>query len=94
MDRLVAATTSERWKAAVGLAAYGGLRLGEVRGLRWADVDLAENTITVCHSLLPDGIAKNPKSELGFERYPFSPRSGGCSSDGGSSRRTRARRTT
>ena len=31
---------ADRWKAAVGLAGYAGLRLGEVRGLQWVDVEL------------------------------------------------------
>src|SRR5262249_14374081 len=38
MTRLVNAGTSERWRAALGLAGYAGLRLGEIRGLRWSDI--------------------------------------------------------
>ena len=46
---------SERWKATFGLAADGGLRLGEIRGLQWSSIDLDAGTITVSRSLLPDG---------------------------------------
>jgi hypothetical protein len=49
---------SERWTAAFRLAAFAGLRLGEIRGVRWQDVDLEAGTITVGRSLLPDGTAK------------------------------------
>ena len=34
LARLVASGTSERWRAAFGLAAFAGLRPGELRGLR------------------------------------------------------------
>ena len=62
---LVAAVASERWKAAVGLAGYAGLRLGEIRGLRWRDVDLDANEVSVRGSLLPDGTPKATKTEAG-----------------------------
>lgn len=65
LRRLIAATPTERWKAGLALAGLGGLRIGEVRGLTWADVDLAGETITVERSLLPDGTAKPPKTEAG-----------------------------
>ena len=48
-----------------GLAGYGALRLGEVRGLQWRDVSFEENTISVSRSLLPDGVVKGTKSEAG-----------------------------
>jgi integrase len=53
MTKLVAAGGSERWRAALGLAGYGALRLGEVRGLQWGDVSFEEDTISVSRSLLP-----------------------------------------
>ena len=58
LDRLVAAGTTERWRAALGLAGYAGLRLGEIRALTWGDVDLDAGTITVRRSMLPDGTPK------------------------------------
>jgi integrase len=71
--KLVKAGTSKRWKAALALAGYAGLRLGELRGLTWADVDLQAGTITVRRSLLPDGTAKAPKTEAGGRTVPILP---------------------
>lgn len=42
---------SSRARLAFALAAFAGLRAGEVRGLRWSDVDLKGNTLTVRHSI-------------------------------------------
>ena len=39
------------WRAYFSLALYCGLRPGELTGLRWTDVDLAEGLIRVRHSL-------------------------------------------
>jgi integrase len=38
-------------RLAFALAAFAGLRSGEVRGLRWSDVDLKGNTLTVRRAL-------------------------------------------
>ena len=73
MSKLIAAASTERWKAGLALAGLGGLRLGEVRGLRWGDIDLAGNTISVRRSLLPDGTAKPPKTEAGERMVPLFP---------------------
>ena len=53
IDTLTRAAVSARWQAAIGLAGYAGLRLGEVRGLTWADVDLHHNTVTVRRQRVP-----------------------------------------
>lgn len=71
--RLVASSPSKRWKAAVGLGGYAGLRLGEIRALRWADVDRKGGTITVTRSMLPDGTPKAPKTEAGARTVPMLP---------------------
>jgi integrase len=71
--RLVGAGTSERWRAALGLAAFAGLRLGEIRGLTWADLDLEAGALSVRRSLLPDGTAKAPKTEAGKRAVPIVP---------------------
>jgi integrase len=73
MDKLVSAASTERWKAAIGLAGYAGLRLGEIRGLSWGDIDLEGNTISVSRSLLPDGTPKPPKTEAGIRTVPLLP---------------------
>ena len=73
MTKLVGAARSERWRAALGLAGYGALRLGEVRGLQWRDVSFEENTISVSRSLLPDGEAKGTKSDAGTRTVALFP---------------------
>jgi integrase len=73
MQRLVAAGTSERWRAALALAGYAGLRLGEVRALTWGDVDLKAGTLAVRRSMLPDGTAKAPKTGAGTRTVPLLP---------------------
>ena len=47
----IAAAVGPRWEALVFTAAYGGLRWGELAGLRRRDVDLAANTVSVSHKL-------------------------------------------
>jgi integrase len=73
LARLVAAGSSKRWRAALGLAAYAGLRLGEIRALTWADVDRKAGTVTVRRSLLPDGREKAPKTTAGTRTVPMLP---------------------
>ena len=79
MSKLIAAASTERWKAGLALAGLGGLRLGEVRGLQWGDIDLAGNTISVRRSLLPDGTAKATKTEAASARSRSSPSCAACS---------------
>lgn len=45
--RLLAAAASDRFEALFVLALTAGLRRGELLGLRWGDVDLAGETLTV-----------------------------------------------
>jgi integrase len=73
MGKLVASGSSERWKAAIALAGYGGLRVGEVRGLRWGDVDFEASAIHVRRSMLRDGKAKAPKTAAGIRTVPMLP---------------------
>lgn len=73
IGRLAQAGGSERWRAAIALAGYAGLRLGEIRGLRWQDIDLEAETITVARSLLPDGTPKATKTEAGARTIPLLP---------------------
>jgi integrase len=54
-----------------GIAFYAGLRRGEIRALRWSDIDLAANVIAV--ERLWDDVegAIDPKSEKGRRRVPI-----------------------
>ena len=73
LAELVAAGQSERWRVALGLAAYAGLRLGEIRALTWADVDRKAGTLSVRRSMLPDGTPKAPKTAAGIRTVPILP---------------------
>jgi integrase len=61
----ILAASSPVWRLAFALAAYAGLRAGEVRALRWEDVDLVAKVLVVrlSHS---KGETSTPKS--GHER--------------------------
>ncbi|MEI6874486.1 MAG: site-specific integrase [Spirochaetota bacterium] len=51
-----------RVKAAVLLAALAGLRRGEVRGLRWGDIDREEGCLHIVHNYINEEGAKGCKS--------------------------------
>jgi len=73
IEKLVAAGGSTRWRAALALAAYAGLRIGEVRALRWADIDLDAGVIHIRRSMLRDGTPKTPKTDAGARSIPLLP---------------------
>jgi integrase len=73
LARLVSAGGSERWRAALGLAAFAGLRLGELRALRWQDVNLDAGTVTVARSMLRDGTVGPTKTAAGVRVLPLLP---------------------
>jgi len=57
----ILAKAAPQARLAFALAAFSGLRAGEVRGLRWSDLDLKGNTLTVRRALTR-GEATTPKS--------------------------------
>jgi hypothetical protein len=64
--------------AALGLAALAGLRSGEIRALRWTDIDLDRSTISVsrrAHSRT--GRSKSPRPRAGRGQFRSSLRSNG-----------------
>ncbi len=65
IERLLGATLSTEHRRAFLLAAYAGLRAGEIRALRWKDIDFRALTLTVRVSRCR-GILSTPKS--GHER--------------------------
>jgi integrase len=69
-DALVGAAP-ERERALWATAFYAGLRLGELRGLRWRDVDLAAGVISVDRSWDPHAGATAPKSRAGRRTVPI-----------------------
>jgi integrase len=50
-----------------------GLRLGEIRALRWQDVDLDADSLTISRSALPTGEAKETKTAAGERTVPMLP---------------------
>lgn len=61
-------------KAAVALALFGGLRLGEVCALRWKSVDLRGGSLRVCEAISnAEGgtYEKKPKNESSDREFPM-----------------------
>lgn len=65
-ERLIAAAAHDsEWSAAIVLAIKTGMRLGELRALRWESIDFAKSQVTVCRSLWKskhEGTPKNGKN--------------------------------
>lgn len=57
----------------VHLAAYCGLRLGEIRGLKWEHVDLENHVLRVRHGMDIWGNLDDPKSRAGVRDVPMPP---------------------
>jgi integrase len=75
VTRLLDAAEGLRYHRAVALMAATGLRRGEVSGLRWADVDLANGHLTVRHTLSRVGgelVLTEPKTARSRRRVPLS----------------------
>jgi integrase len=60
-------------RALLAVAAFAGLRSSELRGLRWADVDLDRREIAVRQRADRYGAMGAPKSEAGKRVIPFGP---------------------
>lgn len=58
---------------AVYLAAFCGLRYGEIQGLTRANIDMERRTIRVRHSLTRDDELKAPKTASGIRDVPMPP---------------------
>ena len=65
VSRLIAAT-DPNWRAAIAVLAYGGLRLGELLGLQWGDVELDRGRLLVQRQLeAGTGTLREPKTKAG-----------------------------
>ena len=72
--RALAAAIDPRYKAAVLLAAYGGLRAGELFGLRAKRVDPLRRTVTIAETLVDVGghpYFGPPKTRAGHRTIPL-----------------------
>jgi integrase len=56
----------------IAIAAKTGLRLGELLGLQWRDVDLEEGVIRVERQLARNGELAEPKTQQAIRRVPIS----------------------
>lgn len=63
VELVVRCCDDELFAAAVLVAAYTGLRTGELRALRWRDIDFAAATIHVRSNMPAGGEEKAPKSD-------------------------------
>ncbi|ACM27530.1 tyrosine-type recombinase/integrase [Rhizobium rhizogenes] len=64
---------SGRWRSLLLTAIFSGLRSSELRGLRWADLDIDGKAITVNQRADEFGEIGRPKSEAGERRIPIPP---------------------
>jgi len=64
VQRIAEACEYLREATMIQVAAYAGLRWSELRALRWSDVDLEAETITLVRSLDLDSSFKSTKSDL------------------------------
>lgn len=73
--RLFNATAAHRFAALFRIKAILGPRTGEVLGLRWADVDMTQRTLTIAQQLQQrtgDGaVFQSPKSDAGLRTLPL-----------------------
>lgn len=73
---LVARFEDSRDRALWATAFYAGLRLGELRALRWRHVDLAAQRIHVEQSMDDKGELGPPKTKAGVRTLPITPHLG------------------
>jgi len=70
--KLIAAATDPRYRVAVLLAAEAGLRIGEIRGLQWTDIDQDVGQLTVRRAVDTRGNVTSPKHDK-RRTVPLSP---------------------
>lgn len=67
---------NRRMETAMYLAMYGGLRRGEICGLKWQDVDLVTNTLSITNAIgVTKGgtYTKKPKNKSSNRKFPMMP---------------------
>src|SRR5918993_5496172 len=62
---LLAAARGDRLEALYVLAVTTGMRIGEMFGLKWSDVDLDAGTVQVRRTVAADGTVNPPKTSSG-----------------------------
>ena len=69
----ILAAADGRWRPLLVTAIFTGLRASELRGLRWSDIDVQANTLTVAQRADQWGIIGSPKSDAGRRTVPLPP---------------------
>lgn len=69
MKKLIAALKDED-RPFYAVAAYAGLRIGEIKGLRWSEIDLSEGEIRVMRNVDPQAGEVEPKSAKSKRTVP------------------------
>ncbi|MCP4444858.1 MAG: site-specific integrase, partial [Myxococcales bacterium] len=62
IDALIGATDDPRYRVAILLGSEAGLRVGEIRALRWQDINEIGETILVCRNYDTSGNLVSPKN--------------------------------
>jgi integrase len=71
--RAIVAALQGRWRPIILTAIFTGLRASELRGLRWADVDLKKGELHVRQRADRYNVIGRPKSESGERTVPLPP---------------------
>ncbi|WP_187969218.1 tyrosine-type recombinase/integrase [Aquibium microcysteis] len=71
--KAIVAALEGRWRPLLLVAIFTGLRASELRGLRWADVDLDERKLHVRQRADRYNTIGSPKSEAGARAVPLPP---------------------
>jgi integrase len=71
--RLLIDRAPDRWRPLIVTAIFTGLRVSELRGLRWSDVDLDAGIIHVTQRADQYGAIGSPKSRAGTRDIPLVP---------------------
>ena len=71
--RAFLAALDGRWRPILLTATFTGLRASELRGLRWADVDLEKRELHVRQRVDKRNVAGPPKSSAGERQVPLPP---------------------
>lgn len=73
LKAMIDAAPAPRWRAFILTAIFTGMRASELRGLRWEDVDLAEQVVHVRQRADAWGTMGRPKSPAGWRTIPLAP---------------------
>jgi integrase len=71
--RIIMDNAPARWQPLVATAIFTGMRVSELRGLRWCDVNFADATIHVRQRADNWGTIGKPKSKAGSRDIPLAP---------------------